>query len=412
MINEKSGLPGDLSNLEIMVNNKDITTFVTDTYIFMDIFNPTWNCQLFINDSNNLLNECPIKQGSKIEITVETKLNSSTDAKKTFKFIVSKISDRKQINAKHYSYIVHGLTEEYLKNQGVRISHCYKNESPTNIIKKVIEDYLKAKIDKVDDSDNTFTHIFTNSSPFDAAFKMCKIGVVEKAADLMLFQTDDGKFSCRSIEKLYKDESAGIKFKLSPTNIRNKNGNIEEDLTLCINKHEWQHYDVINNATGGMMANKIVSFDFVSLDWKEQVFKYGDDVKEDGKKKQWEDEELFENENMNITFLPVHPGMHENETQYDSIKDWAGSRQSSLMKLENDKLLIQCPFGGKSWTYLGKNCEVNVPVNQSENDSNAEDEFSGKFLITAMCLILTPKGAFANYELIKKRLENKNSKGK
>lgn len=412
MITSKAGLPGDLSHLEILVNGKDITTFVTDTYIFMDIYNPTWNCQLFINDSNNLMDTCSIKQGSKIEITVETNLNSDTDDKKSFKFIVSKISDRKQINAKQYKYVLHGLTEEYLKNQTIRVSRCYKNESPTNIIKKLIEDELKGKIDKVDDCDNTITHLFTNSSPFDAAFKMCKIGVVEKAADLMFFQTDEGKFSCRSIEKLYKDESASVKFKLSPTNVRDKNGNIGEDLTLCINKHEWQHYDVMSNAAGGMMANKVVSFDFVSLEWKEQVFKYGDDVKEDGEKKQWDDSELFESENMSITFLPVHPGMHENETQYDSIKDWAGSRQSSLMKLENDKLIIQCPFGAKSWTFLGKNCEVNVPTNQSENDSDSEDEYSGKFLIVALCLILTPKGAFANYELIKKRLENKNSKGK
>ena len=43
------------------------------------------------------------------------------------------------------------------------------------------------------------------------------------------------------------------------------------------------------NTSGGMTANKTVSFDFVSKTWSEKVFKYGDDVEADAKNKQWED---------------------------------------------------------------------------------------------------------------------------
>lgn len=409
MISNRSNLPGDLKSLEVSINDKNITTFVTQSYIFLSVLEPTWNCQLFVNDTNNLIANCPIKQGSKIKIEVETDIGSKSDGKRSFNFIVTNIMNRNMVNSKHYTYEVQGVSEEFLKNQGSRVSQVYKNQSPTNIIKKIITDILKAEVDKVDNCDNTITHTFTNTSPFDCAYQMCKVGVVSKAADLLLFQTDDKKFSLRSIEKLYNDENSKLEFIMKPSHYRDESGNIEGDSGLVIIKHNWEHYDVMANTSGGMTANKTVSFDFVSKTWTEKVFKYGNDVEEDAKNKQWEDEELFESENMNISFHPINKLMTKDDTIYDSIADWSGSRRSSLMKLENDKLLIQVAFTAKASEALAKNCEITIPAVFKDGGGNDTDEFSGKFLITSICIILSPKGAFANYELIKKRIEKKNT---
>ena len=73
------------------------------------------------------------------------------------------------------------------------------------------------------------------------------------------------------------------------------------------------------------------------------------------------------------------------------------------MKLENDKILIQCTYGAKCWEYLGKNCEIEIPINQDKDEQY--DELSGKFLIVAVCHVLSHKASFTNYELIKKRLK-------
>ena len=403
---KNNSLPGDLKNYKVTIDGKDITSFVTYTYIFQELLAPSWTTQLFIEDTNNLLTEVPIKQGSKIEIEVETEFKVDSDDKKTYKFIVSKISDRKFVNAKHYTYTLHGITEEALKERGTRISHAYQNKAPTDIIKSIVEDYLKAKMDKVDKCDNTITHVINNVTPFTAAAQMSKIGVVEKSADLLFYQSDEGKYSIRSLEKLYSDENADITFKLKPSHIRDDKGNIGEDMTLAINKHDWKHYDVMENANAGMMANKTVSYDYMTKEWSEKVFKYGDDNSKDANNKQWDDTENFENEDINITFRAKHTGIHEDDTLFDSQSDWAGSRKSSLMKLEQDKLLIQCSYGAKCWSYLGKSCEIEIPVNQDKDEPY--DNLSGKFLIIAVCHVLSSKASFSNYELIKKRLTKKN----
>src|SRR5574343_46815 len=350
MISEKSSYPGDLKSLEILINNKNITTFTKMTYIFLNILDTTWTCELDIDDTNNLIYNCEIKQGSIVEINVETDIKSDTDGKKTYKFIVARIKDRKMINTKHYSYKIECVMKEHIMNQGKKVSHCYKNESPTNIIKKIIDEYLESEVKDIDDCDNTITHIFANSSPFDCVFMMTKVGVINKIADLIFYQKDLDKdkaiFVCKSIEKLYSDNNSALKFTLQPSHYREK-GNLINDQGLIIKNHEWQHYDAMSNISGVMTANKVVSFDFVSLEWKTETFKYGDDNDKDAEKKQWEDDKLFEQEEMNVSFHPLNSLMSKNETQYDYLKDWVGSRKSSLMKLENDKLIIQVPYTAK-----------------------------------------------------------------
>lgn len=405
MITNKSALPGDLNSLKITINDVDITSFVDATYLFQDILAPTWTVQLYIMDNNNIMTQCPIKKGSKIKIEVETKFNSKTDAKKEYNFIVFNITDRKFINTKQYSYTVNGLTEDAIKDKGKRISKAYKNKSPSDIVEDIIKEELGSKIEEKDSCDNTISHIVNNITPFTSAYQMAKFGVVEKAADLLFYQSDEKKYKLKSIEKLYKEEGS-LKFKLKPSHIRDEKGNINEDMTLSITKHDIQHYDMMSNINSGMQASKVVSFDFISKQWSEEKFKLGDDVKEDKGSNQYEgDEDLFENENMHVSFMPKHPGMHDDETMFDSQKDWMGSRKSSLMKLENDKLIIQCPYGAKAWEYLGKTCEVELPMNQDNDDLYTE--FSGKFLIIAICHILTKTASSVNYELVKKRMEKK-----
>lgn len=404
-ISERSNMPGDLKSLEVLINGKNITTFIKMVYIFINILDTTWTCELDIDDTNNLIDNCQIKQGSTVEINVETDIKSDTDGKKTYKFIVNRIKDRKLVNTKQYTYKIECVMKEYILNQGKKVSHCYKNESPTNIIKKIIDEYLESKVEEVDDCDNTITHIFANSSPFDCVFMMTKVGVINKIADLIFYQKDLDKdkaiFVCKSIEKLYSDNNSDLKFTLQPSHYREK-GNLINDQGLIIKNHEWQHYDAMSNISGGMTANKVVSFDFVSLEWKTETFKYGDDNDKDAEKKQWEDDKLFEQEEMNVSFHPLNNLMSKNETQYDYLKDWVGSRKSSLMKLENDKLIIQVPYTAKVTDFLSKNCEAEIPAKHDEGEEH--DDYSGKFLIIGMCIMLSATGAFVNLELLKKRI--------
>lgn len=57
----QSGQAGDIKELTISIDGKNITTFICLVKIYQDIFIPCWSCQLYVEDSANILMQLPIK---------------------------------------------------------------------------------------------------------------------------------------------------------------------------------------------------------------------------------------------------------------------------------------------------------------------------------------------------------------
>lgn len=406
MIYEKSAMPGDLSRFEVYIDNFDVTEAVTSVIIFQDIFSPTWTAAISMNDTNNMIMNVPIKPGSFVSISVKTEFKSETDDEKTFNFIIYGIEDRKFQNALHQTYTIKCVSPDFIKNQGLRVQQSFKNMSPDQICSQIISEKIGGSVD-TDSADNQVSIIISNVSPFTAAHQLCKVAICNGAADMVFFMKDEGQYAMKSIEQMYKKEHL-FKFIIRPAHKRNDAGNLEEDFTLCITDYYFDHYDAMSNISSGLYASKLVQFDFISKTWNEDIFKYGDDVGEDDAKKPW-DGSLFEKPEANITFLPKHPKLaDEGETVFDSAQKWSGSRLSSMMKLEQDKLIIQLPGGLKGWKALGETVKIDLPSQQDyQKDEIFDKQFKGKYLVVAISHYFGKHSYFINYELIKKRHEIK-----
>jgi hypothetical protein len=398
-------MPGDLAKFEVKIEDTDITDSVVSAVVFQDIFSPTWTAAIDVNDTNNMMMNVPIKPGSSVSISVKTDMKSETDGEKTFKFIVFNIGNKQIHNAMQQSYSINCVAEDFMKNQGIRVQQSFKNKSPDKICSSIISEYIGGSVE-TDPAENSLSTIISNISPFTAAHQMCKVAVSGGAADMVFFMRDEGKYAMKSIEKMYS-EGPMFRFIMRPSHVRDDAGNLEEDYNLCITNYHFEHYDAMSNISSGMYANKLVQFDFIGKTWSEHKFVFGDDVSEDADKKPW-DNSSFEQENSNISFLPKHPGLAGgNQTVFDTAKDWSGSRKSSLMKLEQDKLIIQLPGGVKGWEAIGRTVDVDLPSQQDHQDEELDKQFKGKYLVVAISHYFGKHSYFINYELVKKRHEVK-----
>jgi len=404
MISDKGILPTDLSQFQVTINGKDVSQAISGVIIYQDVLSPIWTCELQVADTNNLIMNVPIAPGSTIEIEIESNQGFSLNGSKSYEFVVFGINDKKFINSKFQTYMVSGVSPEIIKNQSIRVKKSYQAQSPTDIATNIIKNSLGASLE-VDSSENTITTIVSNLSPFTAVNKMCKVALCNGAADMILFQIDTGKFAMKSIEKMYSDTDSGVTFILKPAGIKDNSGNSTTDLTLSIVDYNMEHFNAMSSLGSGMFGNKTVSFDFMSKAFTSKTFKYGDDNKQDNSKKSW-DSETFESPNSNITFVPKHTNLHTDDTAFTSMDKWVGSRKSSIMKLEQDRLILQVPGAVKAWELIGKSFNVDMPSQQSMSDGEDLDlYYKGAYLCIAIAHFYGKHGAWVNIAGVKKRLE-------
>ena len=93
------------------------------------------------------------------------------------------------------------------------------------------------------------------------------------------------------------------------------------------------------------------------------------------------------------------------ENIYATFKDWTGSRRAELIKLDREKLFVQTPCAVGAWKWLGHFVKVDLPSMEDMTEEQYDPARKGKYLITAIALMLNKSDAVTNYELAKLKLE-------
>ena len=211
----------------------------------------------------------------------------------------------------------------------------------------------------------------------------------------------------KPFEHLYssRSESSGIKFLQKPANFR-ENGDYVDDYSVAVIKFEVEHSDGVMNMASGFYKNKKLSYDIINKKWEEKEFTYGDDCPEDATNKPWKESIFEESADVNISFVPKHPGMHSSPTYLDQQDVWEPSRKSAIQKMNQERLFIQIPGSVGTWKMVGKNCEFDLPSHQDIDEEEKLDKYrKGRYLVVAVAHLITKQSYITNLELVKKRLE-------
>ena len=404
MRTSKSGQIGDISRFKVTADGQDITAAVAGCHIWQDIFTPSWSCTIMMSDTNNVIHTIPLKQGTEIVITLETQVPSPTDGNKDFKFMLHKITDRVLVKSMHQTYAIHGVSKALLKNQGKRVSKYYKDK-PESIAQQLVQKELGGQVE-TGSSEDQIEVIIPNWSPFVAANWLCKMATSQGAADFVFFMKDDDKYKMDSVEKMYGD-SCGVKLVQSIAGERTKDGNIEDKALLSISQYHIEHYDGLSNLVGGYYASQLVWYDLVKKKWDKKDFKFGEDIGADGAKKAFTGSEFTDSKLANMSWVPKHDNIFKkgDDNIYKKAEKWSGTRKSSVMKLDQDRLFVQLPGGVKFWEYLGKSIEVDLASHEDMSGEKFDKYYRGTYLIVAINHTVQGDTYFVNLQLVKKRLE-------
>lgn len=398
--------PRDYDSIQIFIDGVDVSGIVGQTEIYQDIFSPVWSATLAMYDTQNQIVNLPIKPGSEVEIILETTAPKPCQGKVKFYFTVFKIDNREMVKQDTYTYTVRCISKEYFDDQKSRISKAYSG-TPDAIAGKIIKDSKIGRLTETSSDSNVYDVIIPNLSPFAAIEWLSIFAKPNKSgADFCFYQTADGEFAFNSIEDMFNDDS-GLSLKQVIPNVKIKSEE-QEDSYINIEQYEFiTQFDVLPNFEMGFFGNKTISHDIINKKFVTTEYKYGDDSTLDKEYAPFSGE-IFENAgDSNISFVPIHRGVSENGiVPNETYAKWKGSRKSSIMKLETNRLLIDIPGHACLYEYLGRMIQVELPSHQSIENESHDKYFKGDYLVTAIRHIIGKQYSIM-MELSKKRLSKK-----
>lgn len=396
MINEKSVIPGDLQRLEVYINGKDVAAAVTDCQLYFDLVGGMWTAKIYFEDSMNLLTTLPIKSGAEVKVKVATKFDSVGDDDKEFEYVVYNITDKVDQNHMQYTYVVHAACKAFLIDQKKRVYKFYEGNAG-DAIASIASEFLEASIGDTRTPTGDVRFITPNWTPMSTIAWAAKWALYDGKADYMFFQSDNDKFDFMPVSVMYKDRDSGIKFIKRPNGIRER-GEYKDDPATTFIAAQQAPYDALKAGVNGYFASTNMTFDFVKKTWKEEKFTHAD--------AEGAENEFAGMEESHMSFTPSHDVMYQgSENIYATFKDWTGSRRAELMKLDREKLFVQTPCAVGAWKWLGHFVKVDLPSMEDMTEEQYDPARKGKYLITAVALMLNKADAVTNYELAKLKLE-------
>lgn len=388
--------------IQITIDGDDITDSWTSIKIYQSIDSPTWSCELNLMDSKNLIENLPILHGSNLKILISTKDNCPTDDTIEFSFYIYNIGNKFSNNQNVETYTIKGVHKMFLLNNTIRINKKFKNSVITDSIQEIVsESFPDVSIDCPIPSEDTADSLICNWTPFISIGWLLKQAHKDNIADYLFFQSDLNDFTLGSIKSMYKDDSNKLE-EIITYKVQNT-GNSDP---YNIIKHVWDHVDVQQNLQNGYYKSTVTSYDFLNKNWQETVHvNESEELKNEGKAKQWNDE-LFDNsEKAAIAFIPKMPNSFEGKTGYDQSDKWVASRKACLQRLDSEKFSAQLKGSVGTYKWLGKHIYIDLP----SNDINGSDFYSrfrkGYYLTSAIVHYITPSMYLNNFEFVKMELE-------
>ncbi len=397
---------GDLKKFTVTIGDKDVSQVVISAHVFQEIFSPTTTCIINMLDTSNLLMTLPIRSGTKVKIEIESDHNSIGDGEQEWEFVIYKIADKVAESQGTLKYSIYAADEAFLINQTKRIYKSFAEKKTSDIAKNVVKESFGKEVE-VDESDNTMHVVIPGWTPFYTMSWLLQTSTKDNAADYIFFQKYDGDFAFKSFENLYSnpDEYSEITFQVRPSNLRDEKGDALYDYATTIGVYWFDHFDGLSNLASGFYSSKTASYDFMSKKWETKTFKFGDDNAEDKKYLKVDSDYMLDSEDANISFIPKHSSMFDGASYSDTADSWIASRKSSLMKFEQEKLIIQFPGTAGAAKWFAKSCDVDLPAQDSMSDDEFDKHRRGRYVITHMAHMINKDTYKINAELVKKRLE-------
>jgi hypothetical protein len=324
--------------------------------------------------------------------------DSYLNLKRTFRMY--KISNVRPIgNLTSILYKLHFCSEELILSEQTKVQKSYPGSKISDIVGDILMNKMKIEETKliVEDTYGVYDLNVGLLKPFEAVSWLssyARPSAFQKSADMLFFENKDG-FNFRSVQSLYKS-NVYKKYKYQAKNI--KEISAEDALTTVLDYEVLKFYDVLENISSGMYANRLLTINPLTQTYKLTDFNYERDSDKPlnnnnalfpkGNRLGFDQSTAYPSlvkfsssntrENSNRAAIEKNPGAVEKDI---FLEDSLPIRTSALAALNHTKLKIVIP--GDSGLAVGRIIELNIPKLNS-GDRSRSNFFSGKYVVTAL----------------------------
>jgi hypothetical protein len=369
----------------------DLREVMRELNIFEDIFSNTMTGDVFINDSQNLINLVPILGGEYLRITL---VKPSTPWKLSKTFRIYKITDRRKNTTFSEDYVLHFCSEEHVLSESIKISKSYKSLPISSIIKDIATNYLqidskKFPSDELTTTTGNFDIIIPYWTPFYAINWLARMATTASApgCSFMFFEDSMG-FHFSSIELLSQQVPLQV-INFMPLNLSgetNEKGAVSDTQQRLESAEEFEMNrapDLIRSISTGMYAGKLTTIH--PLEQRIKVRTSNAAVLFNSTKHL--NPHTFMQLGQDRTKVPQTEHFDSfSRVAADNLKvhTWMLQRNAYLSALHGFQIKVSLP--GNMYLRVGQVVKMNLPSAEvSSQESKSMDRlFSGNYLITAI----------------------------
>lgn len=265
----------------------DLTPFLVETSYFEDIFSCAISGNVVLSDSASVINLAGLNGTEFIRIAFQ-KLSSNNDKyfiDRTFR--VYSVSKRVIDSGNNFeNYVINFCSEELLLSEQYRISKSYKNKSISDIIKDILNTFLKVGVDipgtksvVLEKTYGTYNFVLPNKKIFETINWLCNYAQPSSqnpGADMLFFETNVG-YQLNSLQTLFTQPPVAV-FTNFPKNLPDNN----DDPTILLEEIEimslevMSSFDTLGAASKGTFFNRVITIDPLTRKTSVADFNYND----------------------------------------------------------------------------------------------------------------------------------------
>jgi len=369
----------------------DLREIMRELNLFEDLFSNTMTGDLFLADTQNLINLLPIVGVEHLIVTL-TKPSAPWKINKTFR--VYKITDRRKSGASSEDYILHFCSEELILSESLKISKSYKSMTVSAIISDITTNFLKIDATKFPATALTatvgnFDVVIPYWSPFQAInwlSRMARTGTLTGCS--FVFFEDGRGYHFDSIESMTQQEPLQI-INFMPMNFaaatREKSAKSDTQIRLeSAEEYELgQAPDLLKSLSSGMYASRLSRVNILDQQIKSST---QNGIEFFGKTKH-PNKNTFMQTGQDRT-RSTHPehfeAFHRSAVDNLKIETWLLQRNAYMSAIHGFQVKIA--LSGNMNLRVGQVVVLNLPAASIglKGEKPLDTQFSGKYLITAV----------------------------
>ena len=391
----------------------DVRSIFEELNIFDNLLMPCMSGNIVLRDATGFASKINFDGSEYLEVDIlkDTHNEDSLFLKK--RFVIYKLTDRKELNQKSEIYTLHFVSEEYILSEQKKIRQSYTG-THYDMIVNILNDHLmvpnetivdgtKSGFGNLEPSKGIHNYVVPNLSPFDAIQTITKRAISNSGTpDYLFWQTQLGYnfmplSSLMGFDSFYK-----ITYGVKNISELNSETNVGDELYGARDIKIISQFNMAENIQSGVYAGRFIGFDpltrtvqvqEMSFDKIYGLTKHANDYSINTGVYNKEGNRATQMYDSRVTLYPFQEKRKESEhlkkkdsetiTYIDDSHNYILQRKVIFANLMQRRIRLTMP--GNFFLMSGINVDIEIPNRYLEEGVDGVDEsLSGKYIITGV----------------------------